>query len=117
MVRNNVQIATGIIGILLFLILALDYGNRREVANQTAVVAFHKYAPAGPDGSIYMLIVTRSDRAWTARVSRDFFYSVNVGDRVLLTREIGPISGLVYRYGLFRQEGEPFMLNQAGELK
>lgn len=104
--------------VLVLLLAAYDYGNRQAISNEEAVIAVRKFAkPAGPNDSIYMIVLIRGSKVWKTRVARSFFYSTSVRDRVILTREIGPLSGIVYGRSINDVfTNNTFKLQETGEL-
>lgn len=86
-----------VLTIFIMLFMSLDYGIRQQASNTEAIVAYKKMAAVAHVGqSPFVLILTRGDRAWAFRVSRSFYHSVDVEDRLMLTTSRGYITGTTY---------------------
>lgn len=96
-IRN---IAFTIMAVVL-LAIAFEFATIKEVTNQTAVVVVRSFAsPENEDDSIYMIVLLRDHDVWKTRVNRERFYELEIGDRVLLTRKVGRLSGITYSTSL-----------------
>ncbi|WP_395277087.1 hypothetical protein [Halalkalibaculum sp. DA384] len=110
------------IALLAILFVAADYGNRRAITDTEAVVVHKKFArPKEAGQSPYMIIIARDTKVWTVRVSRRFYQSVRAasptypGDRILLTRKVGLLTGFTYNY-MLAQQHQPIPITQTEEL-
>ena len=104
------------------LLAAFDYGNRRPVTDTVAEVVYKRPVfPCYSEQPCGMLVLARGRNVWTVQVSREFYLSVQPatdrrpGDHLMLTRNVGAITGMTFEY-LLAHHHQPIPITQTEEL-
>lgn len=81
--------------------LSIDYEYSNTKIDRESIVVHKKFVPTTKPGHSHKaLILSSSADVWLFRVSDDLYDSVNIRDRLMLTRRVGAITGYEYEITL-----------------